>query len=143
VFSQSERRAMTKVITGADALNSLRLQVAGRKGYIYKREERERDEIVDCLYVEKGCPSCLVGQSFHYDFGVSIPDLELLNSNELGEHRAGDASVGALVMPEGVELTKEARQIFGAAQEVQDSGGTWGAALEAAEVVAASLGVEL
>lgn len=134
---------MIYVIAGADALNSLRLRVAGREGYIYKREERERREPVYCLYVEKGSPSCLVGHSFHYDFGISIPYLELLNSNELAGHLGGSSSVRALVMPEGVELTSEARQIFGAAQEIQDGGGTWGEALEAAEVVAASLGVEL
>lgn len=76
-------------------------------------------------------PSCIVGHAFYY-LGVPIEQIVVLDHQAHG----GIAHV-AHNLPEllGVELTREAEDVFATAQDKQDNGIPWGEAVESAKLV--------
>lgn len=122
-------------IDGARAVQMLRAVVAEHgAGTVYALHDRDSDPGVDhtyamCRYVHHGCPDCLIGRALALA-GVTVDELVEMDT----ANRTGIASVP---LPPRLLLTEQARAVFRAAQLVQDSGGTWGEALAAAEAVIA------
>jgi hypothetical protein len=117
------------LIGGKRAVELLEAEVAeAGRNFVYKKDERDESGGVSCKYVEDGCPSCLIGRALHR---ASVPlyvlgDLDVQNegmSEAIAEARFND----------DIELTADARDVFQAAQSVQDAGGTWGHALDMAK----------
>lgn len=75
-----------------------------------------------CLYVHDSRPSCLVGHAL-VKAGADVELLETLNP--------GVAALSLNIHVPNVDFG--AATVFQAAQHVQDDGGTWGEALEAAK----------
>lgn len=84
------------------------------ENYIYKQEEREAHEIVNCRYRENGNPSCIVGHVLDRAGVEYNPDWDY-----------DDLAASGLPLPDSV------RGALTLAQEVQDGGMTWGTALNA------------
>lgn len=82
--------------------------------YIYKKAERERHDDVFCRYQENGNASCIVGH---------VLDRAGVEYNPDWDHY--DVAASALGLPEPVKMA------LTMAQETQDSGLTWGTALNA------------
>lgn len=119
-------------IDKAKALELLRAEVAEQgPDFVYKKDEREDDtgEGVNCHYVENGCPSCLVGRALARA-GFPIEVLVYMD-NEGGA--SGSSAIDEVEMPEGYDVTPEARAVLQAAQVQQDKGWPWAEALIAAE----------
>lgn len=108
-------------------------------GYVYKDDSRfpqDEDGDTRCVYVardENGdpCPACLVGEVFA-EAGVSLtlflntPYFENRSLNEMGVLRLKPhlPKFDLLVTPAALEALHKA-------QNIQDSGGTWGEAVNA------------
>lgn len=111
-------------IDGARALELLEAAVAERGAdYVYPHEL--------CEYTLDHQPACIVGVALA-KAGV---DPELLVSNGVGSIRElslGDRWAQRFSPPLTFTITEDAVSVWAAAQEVQDSHGTWGQALEAA-----------
>lgn len=107
-----------------DAMTLMKWAV-GEKGYLY----RYLDENVLCEYNDGEEPLCIVGHVFHY-LGISPRDIP-----------AGMVSTTLDLMVERGQLkvTVGAAAVLAAAQGAQDSGATWGQALESARRVYAAL----
>lgn len=89
--------------------------------YVYPMEHKRQEcegSTPSCVYVHKGCPSCLVGQILHRH-GVSLEDLSLWEFRSAWE--TSDAVANT-------ELS--ARDFLWEIQSVQDSGRCWGEAVE-------------
>lgn len=78
-----------------------------------------------CRYAVNERPSCLVGQAL-FRAGATVETLELFDRMDLPAKNMANM--------EG-HVTARAARVFSAAQEAQDSGKTWGVALESARVV--------
>lgn len=93
------------------------------EGFIYRRVG------LRCVYVSDDAPSCLVGRFLH-SIGVPLEELKdadrdiAKSARQLIHHLQGTGVVSA---EPGVDA------MLHAAQEVQDSGETWGYALRVAE----------
>lgn len=75
-----------------------------------------------CRYVEEGHPSCLVGHVL-VRTGVSLEALNKLDMLGVSASSLADY---------GIQADMGAQRVLGAAQEVQDSGKSWGEALRMA-----------
>lgn len=83
-----------------------------------------------CVYTINGHPACIVGYAYFYA-GATLGQLSRLNAfGSIDGVLASDVE-----LPIDTEI--EAINAFAAAQEEQDSGWSWGVALEAAKAVAA------
>jgi hypothetical protein len=100
------------------ALELLRQVVEGREDFVYPSLVT-----VDCVYAHRGKPSCIVGHALVLA-GATVKRLAELDGLDDGGIRN--------VEVEWLALTDEAAQAFGEAQDVQDTGFTWGQALNAA-----------
>ena len=81
-----------------------------------------------CSYVEDGKPSCLVGRALHLA-GLGVGELADMDD-------AWPPTIDEVTLPEGVNVTPEARVVLRAAQKEQDWGKTWGEALAVAKELA-------
>jgi hypothetical protein len=81
-----------------------------------------------CRYEVNGSPACIVGHALNRA-GVGVDAL-----HEMDEYEDGAAI--ATVESDAVQIEPLARELLAVAQNKQDSGSTWGAALAAAEAQA-------
>jgi hypothetical protein len=124
---------MPPLLDGATALRLLREIVAERPQHVYTSPYGNGY----CMYVYGGCPSCLIGHVL-VRHGWAVAEL----AERVGPVRGGDPDGGAgLCAFTGEELSPRAMVILEAAQRVQDRGGRWHRALDAAEAAAAQVGV--
>ncbi len=109
------------MFTHEDALRGLRMAVQARgKDFVYPDNWRGGDGL--CQYVlSDDTPACIVGMAL----------------DELGYDVAGMINCGISEALEnlGIDYTRTAHRVLSNAQNIQDYGGTWGHALEAAERV--------
>lgn len=103
-------------ITVTDALTSLS-EVVREYGpeHAYARPDGR------CTYTEDEAPSCLVAQAL-YRLGVPLTTLADFDRQAFG-------SIMYVMLPEGLTIDADAREVFGAAQTVQDGGARWNTAL--------------
>lgn len=85
--------------------------------YVYKEEEREIDDGIDCYYQQDGKPSCIVGHILDRAGVRYDPEWE-------------GVGVESILRAEGLYALGFA---LGAAQYEQDNGHFWGQALKAYE----------
>jgi hypothetical protein len=85
--------------------------------------ERVPNTVDSCRYEYSGQPSCIVGHVLHRA-GVPIDVLKSFDDNDDG--------VSANVLYEYLDVTEDAANVLGWAQGLQDSGHTWGRALDRA-----------
>lgn len=116
------------ILDGKKAVALLRL-VVFEKGadYVYVRPNPDRDT---CVNFHDGQPSCIVG---HVLANLGVTGEKAEEFGIAGSQGVYDAvrSINASDLP--WTINSEACLVLGAAQAVQDAGGTWGEALEAAE----------
>lgn len=117
---------MSETLTVERALELLeRAVVLKGAAYVYRPETLHVDgagEIYrdgDCVYVEDGEPSCIVGHVIAYA-GGNLADVE------------EGALPNSALSRAGVEFTDNAYYVLRAAQNRQDAGGTWGSSLACA-----------
>ncbi len=138
---------MTVIIDVAHALQGLRNAVELKgEDFIYDSEEFQKLRGPDCLYAViedgKAVPSCIVG---HVLAAAGVPVKEMVWAFTPGDAGMFSSDViWDLYLKinrdcEGVEITRDAASVLQAAQSCQDTGNTWGAALDAAELKAATL----
>lgn len=142
---------MTIEIDEVKALELLEAAVAERGAdYTYQSEFGEG---VICEYQYGGKPACLVGAALH-KAGVDVDTLVQMDTGvfhteegleyEVGGTSISDLAAEPLSWDEGTELpaplslfditlTKKALDMFSVAQAAQDTGNTWGAALDEAK----------
>ena len=113
-----------EILTAERALQLLREVVAERPGYVYEAPDSR-----GCAYVDPatGEPSCLVGHVF-IRAGWSAAELRRWNRTAVSW------------LPSNLAISEGARCMLDEAQQVQDSGWTWGEALLTAEGFAAGPG---
>jgi hypothetical protein len=114
----------TKVTyTYEDVLAELREIIRGREGYVYKAPE---DCEGTCVNFHMGEPSCLVGHwlAMHGVTGTFFRDNMIPASATVSDLFCGNAHV----MP--IQVDEPARILLLMVQERQDSGSTWGNAVE-------------
>lgn len=111
---------MTHIETAQQALELLEKAVATRgEDYVYpKRPSINNDPTPTCLYAYQGKPDCLIGVALSIA-GWTIEELVALEDHGVRYAPALAANV-----------SDAARLVFQAAQNVQDGGSTWGAALD-------------
>jgi hypothetical protein len=114
------------------ALELLRAAVATRgRDYVYQRSPKGA-----CRYANADGPSCLVGEALA-QAGADV--VGLFYGKSLNTKGITALSHNAAYYPSGakfdaaVSIDAEAAAVFSEAQEAQDSGETWGAALAYAE----------
>lgn len=108
--------------TDEQIMTTLREVVAARPGYVYEPPDGPDGASEDCVYLDNGNPSCLVGHAM-IRLGMPADELAML------EGFSPDMQVGAFgVSPKAASALTEA-------QDAQDKGETWATALEAAEKV--------
>jgi hypothetical protein len=114
----------TKVTyTYEDVLAELREIIRGREGYVYKAPE---DCEGTCVNFHMGEPSCLVG---HWLAMHGVTQGFLRKHNISVEATVTDLFCGnAHVMP--IQVDEPAHRLLVLAQQRQDSGSTWGNAVE-------------
>jgi len=122
---------MTQIVIDAErAIELLRNRVQGNEDFVYPRLDGD----LSCKYESDGCPSCLIGCVL-FDTGVSVEDLKNM---DLLYEKMIDTDIGSLYaldnLPSNVRITRQAVDIFSAAQSAQDTGLSWGKALEKAEM---------
>lgn len=122
-----------RTIDGLAALNLLARTIGERVDFVYcPPGGGDR-----CLYAYDGGPSCLVGRVL-YQLGVSVSDLAAFDAT-----RKGAGALRNMVFTAGADdgdsddaaallFTRDASYVLAAAQIAQDTGETWGAALERA-----------
>lgn len=114
----------TKVTyTYEDVLAELREIIRGREGYVYETP----DYSGSCVNFDReGNPSCLVGHwlALHGITGSFFRDTEIPASATVTDLFCGNAHV----MP--MQVDEDARHLLLLAQQRQDSGSTWGNAVE-------------
>lgn len=108
------------------ALQLLREVVQGREDFVYEAPPDGSDR-PRCVYADGDCPSCVVGHAMSWA-GATPEQVRQMDE-------AKDGGIDLLKVP-WLDLNDEARAVFFAAQQLQDNGKTWGAALAAAEAVA-------
>jgi hypothetical protein len=119
---------VTKVIDVQDALDLLATEVE-KAGADYVYERPNTGGIRRCLYEYNNQPSCLVGRAWHAA-GVPVEDLRAIDK--------GSGPIGAIEIRRvgPLVITDAAAEVFGAAQNAQDGGFTYGSALKDARRVA-------
>lgn len=95
-------------------------EAVAEKGEDYRYQPADSED--KCLYVQGGEPACIIGYALHR-CGVQIAELARLD-------RACYTATSALRFYASDEIIAEAARV---AQRCQDSGKTWGQALEAYE----------
>ena len=117
------------MITVKKAISGLRRAVRERgKDYCYLAQLKSiaGPDGESCVYFDpNGNPSCIIGHVFYYN-GITPQDLSIDGFNV----RANASNIYSIDVAGGV--TPKARELLAKAQTTQDSGGTWGAALEEA-----------
>jgi hypothetical protein len=124
VVEVEEREIMTEThepLTLDRVMPVLREVVAERPDFVYE----EPDGGTTCYYVWEDCPSCLVGHVLHR---LGVPLEVMAERNTAQVHARGFAAA--------VGLTWLATRALKHAQDQQDAGEPWSAALDAAERVA-------
>jgi hypothetical protein len=119
---------MTILIDKDRAIELLKIVVEGKRDFVYKADERGDDgeAYVDCKYVDdEGCPSCLIAHALH-EAGATDAQLAEMDAAE------DDSGIMRVPLPDGLELTNNARDVFGIAQSSQDFGRPWGLCLDEA-----------
>lgn len=108
------------IVNANIAIHALTEITAGNESFIYSRGDG-----VHCWYEIAGVPSCGVGKALAY-LGMSGDELTYMDNG---------VALGILTveLPSGWYLTTYARDVFTAFQEAQDTGSTWGQALEDAQ----------
>lgn len=119
------------------ALALLRAAVAGREDYVYQRVPLSDDAYDDygdygpdpdelgCRYEYGGAPCCLIGHVLKHA-GATIAQLGDLDAD------GGVPITDAPQRARWLQLTPDAAHVLQRAQDQQDYGETWGAALAAA-----------
>lgn len=114
---------MPELITKAKALELLEAAVAERGAdYVYPRTFDGTGP--SCVYVRGGKPACLVGLAMT-KAGVPIEQLA-------GWDTRFESDAHSVLVDDGLAAVDVA-EMLAAAQSVQDDGGTWGEALDAAK----------
>lgn len=115
--------AETESMTRAEVLEIM-TQVVAEYGedFVYKKVD------MVCLNWHDGCPSCLIGHVMHR-WGMSADFLAQFRASEVGTLVGYYSKAHPVVVEEGVT------KLLGAAQTVQDDGGSWGYALLVAREV--------
>lgn len=108
-----ERRALELMIDIVDAAGD---------DFVYEKLLVEGRGLV-CRYVADGRPSCLVGQAL-FRAGATVETLEMFDSLDLPAKSMANVES---------HVTSRAAWVFSTAQEAQDSGETWGVAVERAK----------
>lgn len=116
-------------ITEKIALRLLEQVISGKEDFVYKADQRAEGNTPVCLYVEDGAPSCLVGQVLARA-GVSVDVLSSIDSANSGQSE----SIDEAYLGDDVKIDDDARFVLSKAQVWQDSGFTWGRALEHARL---------
>lgn len=75
-----------------------------------------------CRYQYLGHPSCLIGHAL-FRAGATMTSLEMLDRHGASARAIPDRAYN-------LDVSEDASRVFQAAQNVQDGGDTWGAALE-------------
>jgi hypothetical protein len=127
------------VKSAQDALDALRLVVAGHEDFVYRTADVEEGGRF-CVNFEQTLngwqPSCIVGHVLHL---WGLPQDCRNRVREEGIHCAAD-DINNYDMAAGFKISYAAISILSAAQGVQDQPGhTWGQALALAEAKAAIL----
>lgn len=122
---------MPDLITKAKALELLEAAVAERGAdYVYERIGFDSNSTgPSCVYVRSGCPSCLVGLAMT-KAGTPIEQLAEWDTRF-------ECDAQSVLLDDGL-ATAGAAEVLTVAQSVQDDGGTWGEALDAAKELAAA-----
>lgn len=119
------------LLTGEQALLLLR-KVVFEKGadYVYKGPNPDRPTI--CYNVWDGQPSCIIGHVLA-ELGLKASDYE---DQALGAELSITSLAGLLRSSKTFEwdISGDAVKVLSVAQEMQDEGHSWGAALEAAQI---------
>lgn len=105
------------------AIALLREVVAGNEDFIYVMED------ATCTYVRDAKPSCLIAQALA-KAGVTVEQLREMDAQI--DRPKGTVILG-VTLPNGIEITGPAREVFSAAQKAQDQARPWGEALKNAE----------
>lgn len=95
--------------------------------YVYTAPEESQT----CQYVVDDQPSCLIGRAL-YDYGVPLETLAGWDAPTQVIRKVFDE-----LAPDF--LTEDAATVLAAAQETQDTGGTWGLALQDAHDIACAI----
>lgn len=120
-------------IDGARAVELLRAVVAehgANTAYVFRWPQDQDHPPPHCRYTYDGCPDCLIGRALALA-GVTVGELADMDADP------GRTGIGSVMLPARLHLTEQGRNVFKAAQLVQDDGATWGEALAAAEAVIA------
>jgi len=108
-----------KLVRYAEALELLNQVVRDKgEGFVYDEDERE-----ECVYIENGRPSCIVGHVFHA-LGVNS---EFRDS--MGEVRNVGGAVTVLHREGEIAFTQKAASLLQRVQVRQDNGLMWGFAV--------------
>lgn len=130
---------MTIEIDVARALELLEQVTVGQLDFVYKGDQREAGILTGCAYVEDGRCSCLIAHVLNRA-GATLDQLRYLEDPD--EQGGIDYSIEGVDLPEGLEITPDARRVLGGAQVAQDGGRTWGVAFRNAKSLAAELDEE-
>jgi hypothetical protein len=124
-----------KHLTYEDAVLGLKKALAVKgEDYVYERPtfKLTNDITINaCAYfTPEGRPSCIVGHVLA-DLGHTIDDLDAPKMSPDGTFNTG-ATASMAMDYLGYELDEKTRSLLSIAQDYQDSGGTWGHAVETA-----------
>lgn len=111
-------------VSEARVMATLREVVAERPEYVYERDGQFASGDADgisCLYVHRDGPGCLVGTVLHR---IGVP---------LDKLATWEGSGAYVVAGMTAYMPDTARNALARAQDAQDAGATWSAALAAAE----------
>lgn len=126
ILTHAAERLTLSTLTVDDALNLLQIAVDERgEEYVYRADERDLNGNVSCDYAESdGSPSCLIGLALSV---IGVDPTWLSVGEDLGW-----AGCGIEVLGDDLGLPRKVSDVFSAAQIAQDTGSTWGTALEKA-----------
>lgn len=102
--------------------------------YVYVNPDGEvasdDGSITDCFYVDNGsgeaAPSCIVAHVFHA-MGIPVLDMLKIEGSSVNSDVTED-----LLRDNSIQVTPRATRLLYSAQDLQDSGHTWGVAVECA-----------
>ena len=110
-------------LTPEVALDLLAKAVA-KRGEDYVYEKLDYASGLECRYAHRGAPSCLVGEVL-FEAGITLAALVRFDRDEIG-------NPSALVDTDSLDIPFATAFALDRAQQAQDTGKTWGAALQAA-----------
>lgn len=142
-MTENTAPVIERELSADQAIELLEAAVATRGAEYNYRFTAQEGSGATCLYIRNGEPSCLVGVALVTE-GVPIEVLTYIDEfthdceNECLED-CTESSIGSIWAGQvlrdraGLMLSDEARWVLSSAQIYQDTGRTWGEALEAAK----------